>query len=262
GMAATAYPNPAPAPVKLPKAGFFWALGIFVVTAAIGITLFVLGVRQLVDDVNGSQAISAPGESELQLDEGDAWVFASVPSGDAADLVTVRITDPDGATQTLSQETIPTSSANTEGEQFVPLGFFSVDTPGTYQFSIDSPEGTEVRVGSLALGKMLGFIFGGMAVGGIGFTIALILLIVTLVRRGGAKKRQRAAAYAAGGGYPGGGYATPGTYPGQPQPAQQWPPTGQAAPPQAPQGQWPPPAAPQQWPPQDPGGTPPPPPAP
>lgn len=263
-MAATAYPNPAPAPAKLPKAGFFWALGIFVVTAAVGITLIVLGARQFVDDVDGSRSISAPGQSDVQLEEGDAWVFASVPSGDAADLVTVRITDPNGATQTLSQETIPTNSASTDGEQFVPLGFFSVDTAGTYTFDIDSPEGTDVRVGTLSIGKLLGFIFGGMAIGGIGFTIALILLIVTLVRRGGAKKRRRAAAYAAGGGggYPGGGYAAPGAYPAQPQPAQAWPPAGQAPPPQAPgQGQWPPPTAPQQWPPQDPGaGAPPPPP--
>ena len=199
-MAATAYPNPAPAPVKLPKAGFFWALGIFVVTAAVGITLFVLGVRQFVDDVDGSQSITAPGETDVQLGRGDAWVFASVPSGDASDLVSVRITDPSGATQTLSQETVPTSTASTDGEQFVPLGFFSADTAGSYHFSSDAPEGTDVRVGTLSIGKLLGFVFGGMAVGGIGFTIALILLIVTLVRRGGAKKRQRAADYAAGGG--------------------------------------------------------------
>ena len=239
-MAATAYPNPTPAaPVKLPKAGFFWALGIFVVTAVVGITLFVLGVRQFVDDVDGSQTISAPGTSDVQLDRGDAWVFAAVPSGDATDLVTVRITDPNGATRTLSQETIPTSSANTEGEQFVPLGFFSVDTPGTYTFDIDSPEGTDVRVGTLSLGKLLGFVFGGIAIGGIGFTIALILLIVTLVRRSGAKKRQRAAAYAAGGGYGGApGYAPqPGHAPQQPA---TWPPQ-EPTPPPAPN-----------WPPQDP----------
>ncbi len=250
-MAAPAYA----APPKLPKAGFFWALGIFVVTAVIGGVLFVLGIRQFVDDVDGSQTISAPGTSDVQLDRGDAWVFAAVPSGDAADLVTVRITDPNGATQTLSQETIPTSSANTEGEQFVPLGFFSVDTPGNYTFDIDAPEGTEVRVGTLSLGKLLGFIFGGMAIGGIGFTVALILLIVTLVRRGGAKKRQRAAAYG-GGGYPpaGGAYAPQPGYAPQPAPQQPaaWPPQ-EAAPPPAPN-----------WPPQDPTppASPPPPPAP
>ena len=240
-MAAPAYT----APPKLPKAGFFWALGIFLVTAVIGGVLFVLGIRQLVDDIDGSQRISAPGQDDLQLETGDAWVFASVPFGSAEDLVNVRITDPNGATQTLSQETIPTSSANTDGEQFVPLGFFSVDTPGTYRFEIEAPEGTDVRVGTLALGKMLGFIFGGIGVGFIGFVIALILLIVTLVRRGSRKKQQRAAAYGAGG-YPGAsgpGYApTPGygPQPQQPQQPSAWPPQKQAPPP-APN-----------WPPQDP----------
>ena len=131
-MTAPAYASPAPA--KLPKAGFFWALGIFLVTAIAGIVLFVLGVRQFVDDIDASQRISAPGEDQLTLDRGEAWVFASVPSGSAEDLVNVRITDPDGNTLTLDQETIPTSEASTDGEVFVPLGFFSVDTPGTYRF--------------------------------------------------------------------------------------------------------------------------------
>ena len=36
-MTAPAYASPAPA--KLPKAGFFWALGIFLVTAIAGIVL-------------------------------------------------------------------------------------------------------------------------------------------------------------------------------------------------------------------------------
>ena len=241
----------AAAPAKLPKAGFFWALGIFLVTAVIGGVLFVLGIRQLVEDIDDSQRISAPGQDEVQLDTGDAWVFASVPFGSAEELVDVRITDPDGTTRTLSQETIPTSSAETDGEQFVPLGFFDVDTPGTYVFDIDAPEGTDVRVGTLNLGKMLGFLFGGMAVGFVGFVIALILLIVTLVRRGNRKKQQRAAAYG-GGGYPpaGGAYAPSPGYAPQAAPQQQsWPPQEPAP----------------TWPPQDPAppaSPPPPPPAP
>lgn len=251
-MAATAYPS-APAPVKLPKAGFFWALGIFLVTAVAGIVLVVMGVRQFVDDIDGSQRIDAPGEDTLRLEEGDTWVFASVPFGSAEDLVNVRITDPDGATRTLSQETVPTGSASTDGEQFVPLGFFTVETAGEYRFVTDAPEGTEVRVGTLSLGTLVAFVFGGMAVGFVGFVIALILLIVTLVRRGSRKKQQRAAAYAAGGGYPGGGY------PGQ-APTQQWPPGGQAPGTPTPNaGQWPPAPPAQQWPPQDPGAPPPPP---
>ena len=124
----------AAAPAKLPKAGFFWALGIFLVTAVIGGVLFVLGIRQLVQDIDNSQRISAPGQEDLQLEAGDIWVFASVPFGSAEDLVDVTITDPDGATQTLSQETIPTNSANTDAEQFVPLGFFDADTAGASPF--------------------------------------------------------------------------------------------------------------------------------
>lgn len=253
-MAAPAYPPATSgfaAPVKLPKAGFFWALGIFLVTAVAGITLFVLGVRQFVDDVDGSQRISAPGEDQLELEAGDAWVFAAVPSGSAQDLVTVRITDPDGATLTLDQETIPTNSANTGDEQFVPLGFFEVDTAGTYRFEIDAPEGSDVRVGTLSLGSILGFIFGGMAVGFVGFVIALILLIVTLVRRSSRKKKQRAAGYSAG--YGGGPPPGAAPYGAAPQP-EAWPP--QTPPAAAPPAQAPPP----QWPPQDPTPPAPPPP--
>jgi len=225
-MAATAYPPSAtgPAPDKLPKAGFFWALGIFLVTAVAGSVLFVLGINEVVNTVDGFDPISAPGEAELQLDAGDHWVFAAVPSGAAEDLVDVTITDPSGATQTLSQQTLPAGEANTGGKQFVPLGFFDADTAGTYRFQTDGPPGTDVRVGTLALPKILGFIFGGLAIGFVGFVIALIVLIVTLVRRSGRKKRQRAAAYA----------AAP-QYPAQPQPQypaqQQWPPQQPPAPP-------------------------------
>ncbi len=238
-MAAAAYPSaPVPAaPEKQPVAGFFWALGIFVVTAVAGGVLFFLGINEVVNTVDGFDPISAPGQADLELDTGDHWVFAAVPSGSAEDLVDVTITDPGGAVQSLSQQTFPADSADTDGEQFVPLGFFSADTSGTYHFETDGPPGTEVRVGTLSLPKILGFIFGGLALGFIGFVIALIVLIVTLVRRSGRKKRQGAAAYA---NYP----------PGQPQ----YP--GQPQSPQQPQ-QWPPAEQPQQWPPQDPAPPPP-----
>lgn len=238
-MAATAYPsNPVQAaPEKLPMAGFFWALGIFLVAAVGGGVLFFLGIREVVDTVDGFDAISAPGEADLRLETGDHWVFAAVPSGSAEDLVDVTVTDPSGRTQTLSQQTFLADSANTDGQQFVPLGFFDATAAGTYHFETDGPSGTEVRVGTLSLPKVLGFIFGGIAVGSLGFLVALIILIITLVRRSGRKKRQHATAY--------GAYApAQPQYPGQPQ--QQYPP----------QLQYP---APQQWPPQQPPTPPPPP---
>ncbi len=225
---AAAYPSaPVPAaPEKQPVAGFFWALGIFLVTAVAGGVLFFLGINEVVNTVDGFDPISAPGQADLELGTGDHWVFAAVPSGSAEDLVDVTITDPNGATQSLSQQTFPADEANTDGEQFVPLGFFSADTAGTYHFETDGPPGTEVRVGTLSLAKILGFIFGGLAIGFVGFVIALIVLIVTLVRRSGRKKRQGAAAYA---NYPAG----QPQYPGQPQssPPQQWPPQDAAPPP-------------------------------
>lgn len=230
-----AYPSAAQATQKLPKAGFFWALGIFLVTAVAGAVLFVMGINEIVSTVDGLDPISTGGVSDLQLEAGDHWVFAAVPSGSAQDLVDVTITDPNGATQTLSQETLPTGETTTDGEQFVPLGFFDADVAGTYQFEASGPPGTDVRVGRLDLPKILWFMFGGIGLAFVGFVIALIILIVTLVRRGGHKKRQREAAYS-GGGYGGGGYGgAPGQYPAPPQGQAPYP-----SQPQAPAPQWPP----------------------
>ena len=106
-MAAAAYPPSAPyqaAPEKLPKAGIFVAIGIFVVTAVIGIVLFVMGINEVVNAVDDADRVSAPGQAEVQLDTGQQFVFAAVPSGSAADLVHVTVTDPAGDTLALDQE--------------------------------------------------------------------------------------------------------------------------------------------------------------
>lgn len=207
--------SPTGSPPKLPKAGFFWALGIFVVTAAAGVVLIALAVTSIVDTVDGFERIDVPGRDEVRLEAGDNWVFAGGDSGTAADLVDVTITAPDGSTLTLTQDDFAGADTTSDGQQFSPLGFVDVPVAGTYVFETDGPPGSTVRVGTLDLARIVGFFIGGFAVGGLGFVIALTLLIVTLVRRGSAKKRQRAAAYAGAPAYPG---APPTGYPGTPPP--------------------------------------------
>lgn len=207
--------SPTGSPPKLPKAGFFWALGVFVVTAVAGVVLIALAITSIVDTVDGFERIDVPGRDEVRLEEGDNWVFAGGDSGTAADLVDVTITAPDGSTLTLTQDDFAGADTTSDGQQFSPLGFVDVQVAGTYVFETDGPPGSTVRVGTLDLGRIVGLFIGGFAVGGLGFVIALTLLIVTLVRRGSAKKRQRAAAYAGAPQYPG---APPTSYPGAPPP--------------------------------------------
>jgi hypothetical protein len=221
-----AYPSTAPPPEKLPKAGFFWALGIFLVTAIAGAVLIALGISSIVDEIDDFQRIDVPADTEVRLEEGDNWVFAGADSTASADQVEVTVTAPDGTVLNVITDDFTGAETSTDGQQFSPLGFIEVEQAGTFRFVTEGPPGSTVRVGTLELGRIVGLLVGGAAVGGIGFLLAMILLIVTLVRRGSAKKRQRAAAYA--GSYPGGPPSYPGAPPSYPGPP---PPTYPGAPP-------------------------------
>lgn len=249
-----ATPGTIPANPKLPKAGFWWALGIFIVTAIVGVVMIIISIGTIANAIGDFRRIDVPGTSALQLDTGEYWVFAGTPGSSSASalLVDVVVTAPDGSTVRLSSD-FNTYNADSNGTNYTSLGKFKVDRAGTYEFETDGPSSATLRVGKLPIGKFVGLLVGGIAIGALGFLIALVLLIVTFVRRSSAKKRLAAA-------YPG-AYGTPPPYvpPTQgavappvmppPSPAPPTMPPPQATPPSTPP---PPPAAP---------STPPPPPA-
>ena len=130
----------------------------------------------------------------------------------------VTIIDPDGdrLVPSDSGSSYSGNSSDGDGDSFRSLGYIKVTTTGTYTVSVDGPPGSSVRIGEIPLARTLALLFGGIAVGTLGFIVALVILIVALVRRSKVKKANRALA---SGGAPG----APPAY------GQQPPPYGQAA---------------------------------
>jgi hypothetical protein len=221
---------------KLPKAGFWWALIIFVVTAIAGIVMIVLSITTIANTIGDFAEIDVPQVAEVRLAEGEYWVFAGTSGNSSANafLVDVVITSPDGSTVTLRPE-FGQYEASSGGDEFTSLGRVEIEQAGVYTFETDGPEGTSVRVGKIPVGRIVALLIGGFVVGGLGFLIALIVLIVTLVRRG-RRKRELATTYGApapyAGGPPpyGGGTPPPPGGPTGPQPGQAPPPPGGSGP--------------------------------
>lgn len=240
-MATPASP-PTPPSQKLPSGGFWVALIIFVVTAVVGVVMIVISIGTVADTIDSFAEIDVPGTAEVRLSEGEYWVFAGSPTDAVLRQVDVRITAPDGRTLSLTSD-FGQYEASSGGDQFSSLGRVDIDEAGVYTFETAGPSDTSVRIGKLPIARIVGLLVGGIAIGALGFLIAVIVLIVTLVRRG-RKKKELAGTYGAPGTYPGGPPPAPGTFPAAPTPP----------PPPAPGPPTPPP------PPPGPGSVPPPPP--
>ncbi|MCU0310056.1 MAG: hypothetical protein MUE36_03830 [Acidimicrobiales bacterium] len=259
-MAMPATPTP---PAKLPSKGFWIALVIFLVTAVVGIVMIVVSFTTIANAISDFAEIDVPQTAEVRLSTGEYWVFVGTDSAStgAASLVDVTVTAPDGSSLVLTSD-IGQYDAETGGLSFTSLGRIDIDQAGVYTFETDGPDGTSVRVGQLPIGTFVGLLIGGIALGALGFLVALILVIVTLVRRSKAKKQMVRTA-----GYPGAATAYPPSYAPTPPPAPMPPPTmappGQSAPPPGPQAPpapaTPPPAPAPTPPPPAPAPTPPPP---
>jgi hypothetical protein len=273
--------SPSQTPPNLPKAGFWWALVIFLATAIAGVVMIVVSVGTIASTIDGFAEIDVPDTAEVRLGEGEYWIFAGSPTDIGLGQVDVRITAPDGGTLSLSSD-FGQYEASSGGDQFSSLGSVDIEEAGVYLFETAGPSDTSVRIGKIPVARIVGLFVGGIAVGAVGFLLAVIILIVTLVRRG-RKKKQVAATYGAPSGYPpapGGPPPPPAPMPGQtpppwppaapgpgagPPPSAPTPPPPPAAPTPPPSGPTPPPAPmPGQTPPPPPpsGPTPPPPPPP
>jgi hypothetical protein len=211
------YSNPGGPVAKKPKwAGIIWAISIFVVTAIAGIVLIAVAIATIANAIDDLQEVDAGDTRELTLEPGDQYVFIGADNERELRQVSVTVLDPDG-TPIRPRSSDNTYDSTSDGTTFESVGYIDVDTTGVYTVSVEGPPGSTVRIGEIPIGRFVGFLVGGIAIGAIGFIVALVIFIVALVRRSRVKKENRAAAWAASGGPGGPGYGPPpGQAPGQP----------------------------------------------
>jgi hypothetical protein len=180
---------PAPTrPQKLPKAGFIWAPIVFVLSGIIGIAMFAGSFVALASMISDFKTVDAGQTTDLQLGSGEWYVFAGAGSSFGLSQVSVSITDPSGV-QVVPKSTSDDYSSTTNGTQYQSIGSFDVPSAGSYTVEVAGPSGTRAKIGQISLGLFLGLLIGGIAVGAIGFVVALIILIVTIVRRSRIRRR-------------------------------------------------------------------------
>jgi len=179
-----------PPPIVVPKrsvAGFIWAAVIFVVTSAVGIGLVIGSFFVLASSISGFKAIDAGETSRVQLGTGEWHVFGGAASSFGMDQITIEIIDPSGQ-QVLPNTSAASYSADDNGMKYESFGSFDVKSAGTYTVRVDGPPGTTARIGQISLLGFIGLLVGGIAIGSLGFVLALVVLIVTLVRRSRSKR--------------------------------------------------------------------------
>lgn len=202
----------------------------------------VLAVGEFADAVDTAQRVPVPANQEYQFEaDASGLIIGFGDSSSAASGIDVTLLDPSGSPVDIDSNASFTGQGSSSGNDSIELlGAFDATDAGTYTLQATGETGTEVAIINIAIGSVVGKLFGGIGIGIALFLIGLILMIVTIVRRGKAKKRLAAGGFSAP--PPGGGFPPPaGAVP---------PPPGFGAPPQAPPmapptpGYAPPPAAP------------------
>ena len=152
----------------------------------------------------GLERIPAPGSGVVRFEEaGSQTVFweqrgvmhAQVPAGLAV------VVTPAAGGAPLSQSSggvnFTYNSNGVAGRNFTTV---EVPSPGEYKVEVKVPEGAagsgHVALGGNPAGRVLGAIFGSMAVGGVSFVLCLVILIVVAVKRSRSAKAQMAHQYA------------------------------------------------------------------
>jgi len=102
-------------------------------------------------------------------------------------LINIEILDPSGD-QVLPNSNATSYSADNNGMSYESFGSFDVQRAGIYTVTVNGPTATSAKIGQISFGGFIGLLGGGIAIGTIGFFIALIVLIVTIVRRSRSKR--------------------------------------------------------------------------
>jgi hypothetical protein len=237
------YSNAGGPVAKKPKwAGIIWAISIFVVTAIVGIVLIAISIGTIANTVDDMESVDAGETRDVTLSSGDQYIFLGADTKRELNQVEVLVVEENGEIPDLEGGT--TYTAENSDLAFESIGYIDVDITTTYTVTVTGPPDSTVRIGKVPIGRIVGFLVGGIAIGAIGFIVALVIFIVALVRRSRVKKENRAAAWAASGGPGGPGYGAPYGQPvpgqpygqpdGQPAPGPYAQPYGTTAPPPAP----------------------------
>jgi len=217
-----------PGKVKPSGVAFLIPLVLWIIISIIAVGVMISGAA-VADTTVENFARVEPGTSAVVnlKSDGGYRIFAEGPGVDGSisdPILTVDIKGPDG--QTVATESyIGELSYSNSGKEGTAVQTFDVPRAGDYTISwsqsptstSSTPTATGIAIGKAnplsEAGKRIGL---GIALGTLGFILAVIIAIVLLVKRSGSKKRQRNAGF---GGPPGGGYGGPppgGGYGGPP----------------------------------------------
>jgi hypothetical protein len=157
---------------------------------------------------NGLIRVPVPGETSVELEEGDWTIFyehAGEYEGDLfntssdAPLMNVSVTGEDGQQAEVGAST-GSFDYNIGGRAGYSIGDFEIDEAGTYTIvtSVSDPADTDRYL--LALGKDLGTSTAALVIGIIGMIgstfVAFVVWLVVIIMRSRAKKRMQTAGYA------------------------------------------------------------------
>jgi hypothetical protein len=182
-----------------------WYYGLAIVVFIIGESLFILfllnSLRGLTD---GLTQVVVPVKSEIMLPEtgkytifyeyqsvlGDRLYFTGESLSGLHCTLTSKVT---GYRIALSRP-LARSTYSFGGRKGVSVLEFNIDQPGTYEFSASYPKGQEGPEVVLAMGrgfmrKLIGTIFGGLAIFFGSGAIAIAIIVATLLKRQKARKQ-------------------------------------------------------------------------
>jgi hypothetical protein len=206
-----------------PSKWWFLVAGLVAVGGiALAILIFVVGLMNFFDRIEGFQRVDVPGTAQVVLGTGGYSVYHEY-TGASSDIgigfvgmPAVTITSPSGDAVDLRPYTtnVTYSGSGYEGEGILT---FDADEAGTYVVEASGEPGSEVAIGRGIGAGMVGTVVGAFVAGGVGILAGLIVAIVVGVRRS-QNRRSRMGPFGPPG-PPGGGwgpqypsYAPPGQY--------------------------------------------------
>lgn len=221
---------------------------IWLIPAIVAVGLFVRGFTSFQGTIDDFARVEVGEQADVQLDTGDHRVWAESDGGDDSfypSSVSMTIVSADGGDVVeLEPYSVASSLSYSDGSRHgEAVHTFEITEAGLYTVEVTTaaPTVERVAIGTENPVAITGrYILAGIAVGSIGFLLAIIALIVFLVRRSRSKRRLASA---------NAGFGPPGSF---------GPPGGFGPPPVGPPPAGPPHAgAPQAWTNVPPGGYPP-----
>ena len=156
------------------------------------IVWFAVGFIRFSDRIDDFQRVPTNGQGEVTFDEAGGYVIhfegpgasdGEIPSGQA------QLT-PVGGGEPVPLETYESDfTYDLNGRAGVAVLTVDIVEPGTYLLESESEGEGELAVGRSVAGTLVTGIVGGLALGGFGLVVGVIVLIVTAVRRRGARPK-------------------------------------------------------------------------